>query len=399
MDGACRSTAFPRPFLSLAPRGEREPRASSKDMTGDKGWKFPTWWAHPGWRKLFGRWPSRTTRRSGTSPRRPSRRARNAGHRGELLLHPEARGLAAPLRLPPGVGRRPPELGGAEGAVLRPARQAARDARRGPPGRLRLLRRGHPGGGIRGGTVVLWDRGTWTPAIDPGIGTQEGRAEVPPPRGEAHRQVGPRPDQGGRPQGLAPRQGQGRALPAGGRDGHRERAPGERRLGARPGRGGGGDGTVSGTRRSVGPGGEVEPAGPPRETGARPPPRGPRGRGAGAAAPDPAAGPRDDRRVTAGRRRLAPRDQARRLSHRGANRRGGGTSHLPQRKGLDEGVPAGGSCRRPPAGGTALLDGEVAAVLPNGATSFQALQKRAEGADAARLLRLRPPAPRRLGPA
>src|SRR5512143_3771721 len=30
--------------------------------------------------------------------------------------------------------------------------------------------------------------------------------------------------------------------------------------------------------------------------------------------------------------------------------------------------------------GTALLDGEVAAVLPNGATSFQALQRRAEGA-------------------
>src|SRR5262249_54393751 len=29
--------------------------------------------------------------------------------------------------------------------------------------------------------------------------------------------------------------------------------------------------------------------------------------------------------------------------------------------------------------GTALLDGEVAAVLPNGATSFQALQRRADG--------------------
>src|SRR5262245_50190506 len=62
-----------------------------------------------------------------------------------LVLHPEARGDAAPLRLPAGARRRPAELGRAEGSLARPARQAPRHARRGSPGRLRLVRGRDPG--------------------------------------------------------------------------------------------------------------------------------------------------------------------------------------------------------------------------------------------------------------
>ncbi len=167
---------------------------------------------------------------------------RGASRRRLVVLHPEARGLAPPLRLPAGAGRSAPELGRAEGPVLRPARQATRDARRGPSGRVRLLRGRDPREGIRSGNgrplgprdVDARDRSEARP--------QEGGAEVRAPGREARREVGPRQDQGGRPQGLAARQGPGRARAAGGGAGHRERASGERGLRARPRRGGGGAG-------------------------------------------------------------------------------------------------------------------------------------------------------------
>ena len=77
-----------------------------------------------------------------------------------------------------------------------------------------------------------------------------------------------------------------------------------------------------------------------------------------------------------------------------------GRAPEPQRQGLDGALSRG--ARRGRAGcraRQALLDGEVAVVLPDGRTSFQALQNASEpgAAGRARLLRLRPPAPRRRG--
>lgn len=62
-----------------------------------------------------------------------------------------ARRLQPPLRLPPRGGRRPGVVGGAEGPVDRPAREATGHPHRGPSGRLSRLRGSDPGGGVRRG--------------------------------------------------------------------------------------------------------------------------------------------------------------------------------------------------------------------------------------------------------
>ena len=324
---------------------------------------------------------------------------RGTARRRVLVLHPEARGLAAPLRLPPGAGRRPPELGRAEGSVLRPAGQATRHARRGPPGRLRLVRGCHPGGRIRGGSGRALGPRNVDARDRSGPRAQEGRAEVPASRREAHRQVGARQDQGRRPQGLAPRQGQGRARAAGGRAGHRERAAGERRLRARPRRGGGRAGPSLALEGRSAPAARWIRAGPPRETAARAlrladlegAVRGPLPRTQPLALAMVVETPPDGDEWL---------HEIKHDGYRIVARIEEGEVRLVSRNGKDwtkEFPQVARAVGRLPAG-TALLDGEVAAVLPNGATSFQALQRRADAADAARLLRLRPPAPRRLGP-
>src|SRR5262249_55942003 len=55
--------------------------------------------------------------------------------------HPPPRRAAAPLRLPPRARRRPRLLGGAEGHATRAGRPCSRRPRRGPPARVRDLRR------------------------------------------------------------------------------------------------------------------------------------------------------------------------------------------------------------------------------------------------------------------
>ncbi len=55
-----------------------------------------------------------------------------------------------------------------------------------------------PKGQYGGGTVLLWDRGTWEPEGGPGRGLQEGEPQVPARRREAPRPLGPGPH--GRPQ-------------------------------------------------------------------------------------------------------------------------------------------------------------------------------------------------------
>src|SRR5215831_16602143 len=74
---------------------------------------------------------------------RAGRQGRQDEDEGTLLLCPEAPREPAALRPPAGTRRRPPLLGRAQRTVAQPNRQAARDARRGSPDRLRGLRRRH----------------------------------------------------------------------------------------------------------------------------------------------------------------------------------------------------------------------------------------------------------------
>src|SRR5664280_1168584 len=75
-----------------------------------------------------------------------------------------------------------------------------------------------PQGQYGGGTVLLWDRGTWTPLEDPRGRIPSGEAEVPASRGEARGRLvpgeaswrkGQEQRQGGWAE-LAPDQGEGR---------------------------------------------------------------------------------------------------------------------------------------------------------------------------------------------
>ena len=133
--------------------------------------------------------------------------------------------------------------------------------------------------------------------------------------------------------------------------------------------------------------------------------RAPSAAGGSRSAPRRAAGAssrRSSRRSSrgAGGRRLAPRDQVRRLPDPRAARQG--RVRLLSRNGNDwtERFPRVAEAVARAAGAPRLLDGEVAVLLPDGTTSFQALQNpgRGRGAAAARVLRLRPAAPRRLRP-
>ena len=152
--------------------------------------------------------------------------------------------------------------------------------------------------------------------------------------------------------------------------------------------------------KKVGAGGEVDPGGPAEgEGGARLRLADLAGAVRASAAADPAPGPRDGRRGPARGRRVAPRDQARRLPDRGPRRGRRRDARFPEREGLDEGVPPGRPCRGPAAGGNRA---------PRRRGRRGASERRDQlpgppaprlGRDrAARLLRLRPAAPRRLGP-
>ena len=98
---------------------------------------------------------------------------------GRQLRRPEARRVAAALGFPAGAGRRPEELGGAQGAEPRPRREPARDADRGSSARLWQLRRDHPRGRIwrRDGDAV--GPGPLDPAPRQGP-EQDDRGRAPP---------------------------------------------------------------------------------------------------------------------------------------------------------------------------------------------------------------------------
>ena len=85
-----------------------------------------------------------------------------------------------------------------------------------------------PKGEYGGGTVVLWDRGRWTPLGDPRKGLAKGHLEFVIEGREARRPMAPRPDgaQAAREAGqLAADQGRRRVRPRRGRPRDRRRAP------------------------------------------------------------------------------------------------------------------------------------------------------------------------------
>jgi DNA ligase D-like protein (predicted 3'-phosphoesterase) len=257
-----------------------------------------------------------------------------------------------------------------------------------------------PEGEYGAGTVVLWDRGTWTPVIDPVRGMKKGELKF-----ELHGEK------------LAGKwalvkikgdKDEKAWLLVKDKDEHAKSSSELDIVSARPesvvtARG---LAEVAAERdrlwhsKSVGPGGKVNPGGPAEgEDREKLRPRRPRGSRARPAATDAAAGPGDGRRDTAGRRRVAARDQARRLPDRGAPRGRRRAARLAQRQGLDEGVPGDRPRRSTTAGGyrddrrrSRGGAGERSDQLPGVA------EPRLGRSGAARVLRLRPVAPRRLGP-
>ena len=84
-------------------------------------------------------------------------------------------------------------------------------------------------------------------------------------------------------------------------------------------------------------------------------------------------------KATTSRRSLAPRDQVRRLSHRLRDRQEGRASDQPQRQGLDARLSSIAEAAKKLKTRDAIIDGEVAMVMPDGRTSFAALQQAAAG--------------------
>ena len=125
---------------------------------------------------------AKTPEPAGAEPRR--------GRAGAELRRAEARGARAALRLPARARRRAAVVGGAEGAVARHPRQAARGARRGPPARVRRLRGHHPGRRVRRRHRDRVGPRHVGAGGRPACGAREGRPEVRPARREAPRALG-----------------------------------------------------------------------------------------------------------------------------------------------------------------------------------------------------------------
>src|SRR5713101_275482 len=133
--------------------------------------------------------------------RRPRARGGGAPVRG-----PQARRTAAPLRPPARDGGRAAFVGRAQGAVVRPGRQAARGARRGSSDRVRRLRGAHPRGELRcRRRDRLGSRAVGAPRRSDGR-PGEGQAAVRAARLQAARHVDPGEAQEERAR-LAPHQG------------------------------------------------------------------------------------------------------------------------------------------------------------------------------------------------
>jgi bifunctional non-homologous end joining protein LigD len=102
----------------------------------------------------------------------------------------KALGIPPPLRLPAGAGRRDGQLGGAQGTVFDPAiKQMAIHVEDHPLG-YNTFEGTIPKGEYGGGTVIVWDRGTWEPVGDPREGLSQGQGHLQAPWREAGRPLG-----------------------------------------------------------------------------------------------------------------------------------------------------------------------------------------------------------------
>ena len=278
-----------------------------------------------------------------------------------------------PLRPAAAARRGAEELGGAEGAVARPGREAARGRDRGPSARVHRLRGVDPGRRVwRRPDDRLGHRDLGADGRSRG-GPRQGGVQVPAGGREARRRLDADPAEaaaGREAAELAPVQG---ARPRSGRDPrHPRRAAGEREERAAD-RGAGRAGSAGGEARAAAPGGIA---------------RG--GQGAGAGAADAAAG--EPGRGAARGRRLAARDQARRLPDARVRRGRRGAAHHARWARLD--APLRGPRRGVPA---AALPGGGRRRRDRGAGRGRGQPLRAaagravaRGAQRARVLRLRP---------
>jgi bifunctional non-homologous end joining protein LigD len=237
-----------------------------------------------------------------------------------------------------------------------------------------------PEGEYGGGTVVLWDRGTWTPVIDPHLGMKKGELKF-----ELHGEK-----LGGQWALVKIKGDDPKAwLLVKDKDEHARTADELDVVSARP------ESVVSGRglaevaaerdrlwhSKVVRKGGEVDPGGPAEGDG------GARLRLADLEGAVRGALQRTQPLALAMIVEAPPEgdEWLHEIKHDGYRivaRIEEGEVRLVSRNGKDwtkEFPQVARAVGRLPAG-TALLDGEVAAVLPNGATSFQALQRRAEGA-------------------
>ena len=261
-----------------------------------------------------------------------------------------------------------------------------------------------PEGEYGGGTVLLWDRGTWEPVGDPRKGLAKGKLEFvlhgKKLRGRWTLVQDPRPRAPGRRQGMAAHQGTGRDRTAIGGLRHHRGAPGERRDRPRARRRSPASVTACGIRtrrRRQRP--HAAACRPTAGASAWRPPRcpAPVARALPIVHRAPARHP--GRRAARGRR-LAARDEVRRLSRAVPDRAWRGAAAEPQRQGLDR-APAG---RRAGGGAApvrdAMLDGEVAVRAAERGHQLQRPPERARRRVRRRagLLRLRSAAPRRQRP-
>ena len=131
---------------------------------------------------------------AGTGGRSEARgRAREEGEAGEgpVLLRAEAPRQPSALRLPPRAQRRAAVVGGAEGTVARSEDQAARDARRGSPDRVRRRSKASSPKATAPASSCSGTSGTWTPrGRRCRRGAEEGRPEVHARRLQAEGLVG-----------------------------------------------------------------------------------------------------------------------------------------------------------------------------------------------------------------
>ena len=328
--------------------------------------------------------PQQLSGRSATSRAPPSRPARAAGDGGNRFVVHKHHATADhyDLRL---------ELGGVlkswavpKGPSLDPAEKRLAVETEDHPLEYIDFEGVIPEGEYGGGPMIVWDTGTWAPMGDAEKGLGERRLQVPPRRREAQRRL-----DAGPAEAEARRDSKRNWLLFKERDPAAD--PSVDILAARP------ESVKSGRRIE-----ELVATAAARRSAPRAAARAPARRGEGAAARR--ASSRSSRRRSPsppGRRRLAARDQVRRLPHPGPSRRRRRAADHPRRARLDPPLrrPAPTPSARCPAA-TAMIDGEIVVLDEQGVSRFAAAAGRAVGRrrQPARLLRLRPPAPRRLGP-